>query len=341
MRSQEGRAVSLLSAFAILAVVVCVGLVGFFAGSETGVVSVNRVHLRHAVRSGDVRAQRLSRLLVRQEGVIAALLIGTNVFNVTAASLATALFQNVAGSAAAAVSTLVMTPVIVVFAEVLPKTYFRYRADAVMPRVLRPLAAATASLRPFAWLTSAFVRLMFRITGHTQRKFFVTREELKSIVRESAEKGALRLRERDMLHGVFDFGRTRAREVMIPLDRVTSISQKAGADELKQLVRTRGHTRVLVHRDSPDDVAGFVNIFDVLYSENEAAGIAEHVRPIRMVPSGRRLDGLLIELLRARAPIAAVASEEDGKCVGIVTVEDVVEQIMGELADEHETFVTH
>ena len=331
---------SFLTLLAVLAVVACVVLVGFFAGSETGAVSVNRVHLRHAVRSGNAQAQRLSRLLVRQEGVIAALLIGTNVFNVAAASLATALFQRLVGSAAAAVSTLVMTPIIVVFAEVLPKTYFRYRADAVMPRVYRPLAAATAFLRPFAWLTSAFVRLMFRITGHTERKFFVTREELKSIVRESAEKGALRLRERDMLHGVFDFGRTTAREVMIPLDHVTRIAETAGVDELKQLVRAKGHTRVLVHRESPDDVAGFVNIFDVLYSKREGVGFAEHVRPMRLVQAGRRLDGLLIELLRARAPIAAVVTEEDGKCVGIVTVEDIVEQIMGELADEHETFVT-
>ncbi|MBN1505114.1 MAG: HlyC/CorC family transporter [Candidatus Eisenbacteria bacterium] len=324
----------------ILAVLVCVGLVGFFAGAETGVVSVNRVHLRHSVRSGNAQAQRLSRLLVRQEGVIAALLIGTNVFNVAAAALATALFQKLAGSAGAALSTAVMTPIIVLFAEVIPKTYFRQRADAVMPRVYAPLAAANRLLSPFAWLTSQFVRLMFRMTGHTQRQFFVTREELKSIVRESAEKGALRLRERDMLHGVFDFGRTAAREVMIPLGRVTSLPVNATADELKDLVRAAGHTRVLVHGERAEDVVGFVNIFDVLYSERQAAGFAEHVRPIRRVQAGRRLDGLLIELLRARAPIAAVYAEDDGECVGIVTVEDIVEEIMGELADEHEPFVS-
>jgi len=329
---------SLLTFFTVLAVIVCVGLVGFFAGSETGVVSVNRVHLRHLVRSGNPQAQRLSRLLVRQEGVIAAMLIGTNVFNVAAASLATALFEKFAGSAAAAVSTLVMTPIIIVFAEVLPKTYFRFRADTAMLRVCAPLAAATRFLRPFVWLTSAFVRLMFRITGHTQRRFFVTREELKSIVRESAEKGALRLRERDMLHGVFDFGRTTAREVMIPLERVVSIAETATADELKELVRARGHTRVLVYDERPENVTGFVNIFDVLYSEEEDASFKAHVRPIRSVQGGKRLDGLLIELLRARAPIAAVTDAE-GNCAGIVAVEDIVEEIMGELADEHETFV--
>jgi CBS domain containing-hemolysin-like protein len=254
--------------------------------------------------------------------------------------LATALFEKLVGSAAVAVSTVAMTPIVVVFAEVLPKTYFRYRADAVMPRVYVPLAAATAFLRPFAWLTSAFVRLMFRITGHAQRRFFVTREELKSIVTESAERGALRLRERDMLHGVFDFGAATVGDVMIPLERVTCVAESASAEEVRQLVRARGHTRVLVFRRHPEDVVGFVNIFDVLYSERADAGFTEHVRPIRWVQGGRRLDGLLIELLRARAPIAAVTADAARKCVGIVTVEDIVEQIMGELADEHETFVT-
>jgi putative hemolysin len=189
-------------------------------------------------------------------------------------------------------------------------------------------------------MTSAFVRLMFRLTGHAQREFFVTREELKTIVTESAEKGVLRLRERDMLHGVFDFGRTTAADVMVPLERVTSISEAASVEDLKRLVRAKGHTRVPVYRERPEDVVGFINIFDVLYAGSEETALAEHVRPIRRVHGGRRLDGLLIELLCARTPIAAVDADSAGKCVGIVTVEDIVEEIMGELADEHETFVT-
>jgi putative hemolysin len=329
---------SLLSFLLVLAVIACVGMVGFFAGSETGVVSVNRVHLRHLVRSGNPMAQKLSGLLVRQEGVIAAMLVGTNVFNVAAASLATALFGKLAGSAAAGVSTLVMTPIIVVFAEVLPKTYFRFRADTAMLRVCVPLALATRILRPFAWLTSNFVRFMFRITGHTERRFFVTREELKSIVQESAEKGALRLRERDMLHAVFDFGKTTAQDVMIPLERVVAMSEDGSADELKDLVRRKGHTRVIVFRGRPENIVGFVNIFDVLYSEKEERELKTHVRPIRMVQGARRLDSLLIELLRARAPIAAITNIQ-GTCAGIVSVEDIVEEIMGELADEHEAFI--
>ncbi len=329
---------SLQSFFLLLAVAVSIVMSGFFSGSETGVVSVSRVHLRHLIRSGNRRAQNLSKLLVKQEGVIAATLIGTNIFNVAAASLATVFFEKGSGPVAPVLSTLVMTPLVLVFAEVMPKTYFRFRADTAMLKLCGALTAATRLLSPFAWLTSLFVNAMFRITGRQQRSFFVTREELKSVVRESAERGTLRLRERDMLHAVFDFGRSTAGDIMIPLERVVSISETASTSELEELVRTRGHTRILVYRERQDRVVGFVNIFDVLYSEAEEGRVGAYVRTARSVLGTKRLDSLLIELLKARTPLATV-QDERGNCAGIVTVEDIVEEIMGELADEHEAFI--
>jgi CBS domain containing-hemolysin-like protein len=163
----------------------------------------------------------------------------------------------------------------------------------------------------------------------------VTREELKSIVRESAEKGALRLRERDMLHGVLDFGKTVVKDVMIPLVDVASIEEKAGVDELKKLVRSRRHTRIPVYRERVDEMVGFINIFDVLYAEDGKNDLSEFTRPIPLVPETKRLDRLLIEMLRARVPIALVV-DGVGKCAGVVTVEDIVEEIMGDLIQEHE-----
>jgi putative hemolysin len=329
---------SATSLILVAGIVLSIALSGFFSGAETGVVSVSRVHLRHLIRSGNKRAQRLSKLLFRQEGVIATTLVGTNIFNVAAASLATVLVERSVGAAAPVVSTAVVAPIVLIFAEVIPKTYFRFRADTAMLSVCGAVAAATRLLGPLARLTSVFVGAILRVTGRKERSFFVTREELKSVVRESAETGALRLRERDMLHAVFDFGRATAGEAMIPLDKTISISQDAGADELKELVRSRGHTRIPVYRGRHDQVVGFVNIFDVLYSETPDAGIEEHVRPIRSVQIKKRLDILLIELLRARTPIAAVQNEQ-GQCAGIVTVEDIVEEIMGELTDEHDSFI--
>jgi len=324
-----------LAVIGLLAIAVSVFLSAFFSGCETGVVSVNRIRLRHLIRFRDTRAERLSQLLVRQEGVLAATLIGTNIFTVSAAAIATALLAQAFGSAAPAVSTLVVTPLLLIFAEVMPKAYFRFRADTAMLKVSRPLAAATSFLAPFVKLTTLFINSVFRITGTKRRSPFVTREELKGIVRESAEKGALRGRERDMLHGVLDFGSTTVREVMIPLRDVASIEEKAGVGELKALVKDRGHTRILVHRERVDEVIGFVNVFDVLYAEKGQERTSEFIRSIRVVPETKRLDGLLIEMLQGRAPIALVV-DELGTCVGIVTVEDLIEEIMGELIDEHE-----
>jgi putative hemolysin len=134
---------------------------------------------------------------------------------------------------------------------------------------------------------------------------------------------------------VLDFGETTVREVMIPLRDVASIEEMANADELKALVKDRGHTRILVYRGRVDEVVGFVNVFDVLYAGKAKEKVSDFVRPIRVVPETKRLDGLLIEMLKGRAPIALVV-DELGTCAGIITVEDIIEEIMGELVDEHE-----
>jgi putative hemolysin len=324
-----------LTFMGLLVIAICICLSAFFSGSETGVVSLNRIRLRHMIRAGDKRAERLSKLLVQQEGVLAATLIGTNLFNIIAAAVATTLLVHRFGSASPILSTLIVTPILVVFAEVIPKTYFRLRADTAMLTACNSLSAATFILTPFVRLTSLFVSMLFAVTGATKRSPFVTREELKSIVRESAEKGALRLRERDMLHGVLDFGKTVARDVMIPLRDVASIEEKTGVDELEELVKSRGHTRIPVYRERVDEIIGFINIFDVLYVEDGKDGISQFIRPIPVVPEIKRLDRLLIEMLKARVPIALVV-DEHGTCAGIVTVEDIIEEIMGELVDEHE-----
>ena len=316
-------------------IAICVCLSAFFSGSETGVVSLNRIRLRHMIRLGDKRAERLSKLLVHQEGVLATTLIGTHLFNIVAAAVATTLLGRRFGTAAPVLSTLIVTPILVVFAEVIPKTYFRLRADSSMLATCNFFVAATLVLTPLVRLTSFFVSKLFAVTGATRRSPFVTREELKSIVRESAEKGALRLRERDMLHGVLDFGKTVVKDVMIPLRDVASIEEGARVDDLKKLVRSRGHTRIPVYRERVDEMVGFINIFDVLYAEDGKDDLSEFTRPIPLVPETKRLDRLLIEMLRARVPIALVV-DGVGKCAGIVTVEDIVEEIMGDLIQEHE-----
>jgi len=333
---------SIVTFMGLLLIAVCVCLSAFFSGSETGLVSLNRIRLRHVIRSGDKRAENLSKLLVRQEGVLAATLIGTNLFNIIAAAVATALLGHKFGSSSPILSTLIVTPILVVFAEVIPKTYFRLKADTAMLRVCSPLSIATLVLTPFVRLTSLFVGVLFAATRATRRNLFVTREELKSIVRESAEKGALRVRERDMLHGVLDFSKTVARDVMIPLRQVASIEEKAGIDELKTLVKNRGHTRIPIFRERVDEVIGFINVFDVLYVENGVEkgdeSMYRFIRPIPVVPEIKRLDRLLIEMLRARVPIALVV-DELGTCAGIVSVEDIIGEIMGELVDEHDAVV--
>lgn len=305
---------------------------GLFAGLETGVVSLNRVRLRVRARRNDASAQALLRLLHRPERVLSTFLVGNTLCNVGGGALATTwaverLHDETAGSLLA---TLVMSALLLVGSEVAPKAYFRIRAESAVPRFLWFIRAAEVLFYPVVW---AVTGLLGWFTGRSGRSAFVTREELRQLVREAG--GGLGIREQRMLQSVFDFGRTIIREVMIPLPEVVSIPETASPADLLDILRRHRYTRVPVYRNRVDTIVGMVNVFTVLQDAEPSGSIASHVRPIHVVPETSRIQHVLVELQRRRETMALVVNEF-GTCIGIVTVEDIVEEIMGELADEHE-----
>jgi magnesium and cobalt exporter, CNNM family len=302
-----------------------------FAGLETGVVSLNRVRLRARARRGDARAEELLRLLQRPERLLATFLVGNTLASVGGGALASAwavsaLRNETMGSVLATVG---MTGALLLFSELTPKVYFRIRAEEAVPRYLWFMHVTRVLFAPVVWVTTGVLRLVAR----GDRSPFVTREELRQIVIEAG--GRLGRREERMLHSVFDFGLTVVREVMIPIPRVASLPESATPQELRQELRRTRHTRYPLYRDRGDAVVGLVNVFDILYADPPAATLAAYRRPIHIVPDNTRIDRVLVDLQRRREAMALVVNEF-GVCVGIVTVEDIVEEIMGELAEEHE-----
>jgi putative hemolysin len=310
----------------------------FFSGSETGMVSVNRIRLRARARMGQPGARRLNRILEKQEKALNTVLVGNNLTVVGGSVVATAIAQNHFAAAGPFVATVLMTILLLIFGEIVPKSYFRARADAVMPRASGPLYAVSIVLKPLVELASFITGFLFLLIRKRRRSTFVTREELRLIVRESGREGVLRLWQKRMLEGVFELGSTVVREVMIPLPDVVSISESAGVETLKAQLRLRGHTRFPVYRGRVDEIVGFINVFDVLFSRGKirpGASIRPFVRPIPVIPETKRIDLLLYDLQKERAPMAVIVNEF-GACIGIVTVEDIVEEITGEMTDEHE-----
>jgi CBS domain containing-hemolysin-like protein len=311
----------------------------FFSGAETGLVSVNRIRLRARARMGQPGAGRLNRILNRQEKALSTVLVGNNITVVGGSVVATAMAQSHFASAGPALATACMTLLLLIFGEIVPKSYFRARADTVMPGASGPLYGVSIVLKPLVGLASYLTDLLFLLLRKQRRSTFVTREELRLIVRESGREGVLRLWQKRMLEGVFEFGSTVVREVMIPLPDVVSMSEDASVETLKAQLRSKGHTRFPVYRGRVDEITGLLNVFDVLFSQRkipQGSSVKSFVRPIPVFPETKRIDILLYELQRERAPMAVIVNEF-GACIGIVTVEDIVEEIMGEMTDEHES----
>ncbi len=315
-----------------------VGASAFFSGSETGLVSLNRIRLRGRVRSGHAGAARLSRILERQERALTAILIGNNITVVGSSSLATAFAEQKLGSAGPAVAMVVMTLILLVFGEMVPKAYFRIRADHVMLPAGRPLRILTMVLKPLVDLASILTSLLFIALRTERRKHMVTREDVRLILKESGREGVLRARQQEMLEGVIELRSTFAREVMIPLPDVVSVPEDATVGRLQELLRAKGNTRYPVYRNRVDEIIGMLNVFDVLFSDRRlppGAPVKPFVRSVPVIPETKRIDVLLFELQKERASMAVVVNEF-GACIGIITVEDIVEEIMGEITDEHE-----
>jgi CBS domain containing-hemolysin-like protein len=314
---------------------VSVAAAGGLSAIEAGVVSVNRIRLRHLVKSGDPRARRLARLLKGRERVFVAAGAGGSLFVAVAASLATAALGTSGSSRLVWPVVIVLTPLTYVVGRAAPRWYVRGRADTAMLHGAGLLAFVCALLSPLAAAVSWFARGLFRICRRPPRAIFPTREELQSVPAERGRLDPGRKRVEAMLGGLFKFGLTTAREVMIPMPDVVAVEENATVEELLALVRCEGHTRIPVFQGRVDQVIGFANVFDVLYDEAPKSAVRDYLRPIPVTPDTKRIDRLMVELQRQREAMAVVVNEF-GACIGIVSLEDIIEEIMGEMTDEHE-----
>ncbi len=305
----------------------------FFNGSEIGMLSVNRTRLRQAAENQAPRAQLLERMLRDRERLLATGLVGVNLFMISGSAVATWLLEARHGASGVVLATGLMTLAYVLLSELLPKAVLLQRSDRIMPAIAPVLHGAMLVFKlPVDLMLSGFHRLLGPGEG---RSPFVSREELVQLIKDASRDTGLRHRERKMLQSVFEFSDTVSREVMIPLADVVAIDDSAPVGLWRRVVQERGHTRIPVYRGRPDRIVGFVNTFDLLYDPQPRGAVKDYLREIPIVPDTKRINRLLSELQEGRATMAAVVNEF-GAVIGIVTIEDIIEEIMGEIVDEHE-----
>jgi putative hemolysin len=323
----------------ILLFLLCVTGLAIFEGVEIALVASDRIRLRAAPASRRLGADIALDLLKRRDSVLVTLLVGSTLASSAAAAMATSLVENLLGMSVRStlLATVIITVILLVFGQVLPKSFAQAHTESVLIKAARPLLAFDLLLLPATAGAGAVVKIMLRILRQGRRDF-VTREEMRVLVRDVRVDSATHRQEKRMLQSILDFGQTTAREVMVPMPAVVSIEKNSSIDLLRSVVRRRGVTRIPVFDRRVDRVVGLVHVFDVLLSPESGDTVEDYIRPITLVPETKRIDRLMVEMQR-RGESMVVVVNEFGSCIGIVTMEDIVEEIMGEMADEHEVGV--
>ena len=308
-----------------------------FSGSETALMSLNRYQLRHKARQGHRGAQFAERLLQRPDRVIGLILLGNNLVNFSAASLTALVAFRLGGEPAVALGTVILTLVVLVFSETAPKT-----AAAMHPErwafpaslVYYPLLKITY---PLVWLTNAaanIVLFLFGVRASDSELQALTREELRTVVHEAG--GRISSRYRQMLISILDLEKVTVDDVMVPHNEIIGIALDDESEEIERIIAESDHTRLPVYRDSIDNVVGVLhmrNLANLARHEFVPEDLVGLVDEPYFVPEGTPLSTQLVQFQRSRQRIALVV-DEYGDIQGIVTLEDILEEIVGEFTTD-------
>ena len=319
----------------ILLMVVCLLLEGFFSGSEIGVVSANRLKLRHLAAKGSRGAQIAVEMLRKPEWLLSTTLVGTNIAIVTNTSLATLLAVKLFGKEYAWVAILIVAPLIWVFGEIVPKSIFQQKADVLTPKVIFILKGASLLFFPILIIFTSLTRLLTRlVSGRSKGEVNSLKDEIDLMLQLPSVEGDVHAIEKSMIRRMFDFGETRARDISTPLIDVLSVARTATCGSVVKLAGARGHALIPVHSGRVDEIIGQINALHLM-GEDENTPSKEFIRPVRYVPPSKKVDELLLDF-RKDGDTMAVMVGEFGGARGIITLEDILEQVVGSMEDEYD-----
>ena len=309
----------------------------FFSAAEMAFIAANRLRLRHAAEAGSRTAARYLEAFRQPERTLSTAMMGVTIAHIVASSTATWSLLPVLGRWAPLVVTVALTPVMLVFGEIIPKAVAREWATSLILRLYWPLTWAAALLGPFVAVARLVVSAALRLFGghEPDTRAFVSREELKALLQLEPGEADVTTQEAEMIDKIFDLGDTTVREVMVPLVEVTMLPEAATPQEAIAVIRERGFSRIPVYRQRETDIVGVVAAMDLLSRGAQAATLDELKRTPYYVPETKRIDDLLREMQRARTHMAVVVDEYGGS-TGVVTLEDILEEIVGEIQDEHD-----
>jgi len=310
-------------------------LSAFFSMSETALISLSKIRLRHMMSKGTKNAKLVHRLVSKPERLITSILVGNNLVNTGISVIGAAILIYFLGEEMGMViATICVTIVILTFGEILPKIFAVQRAEKVSLAVAHPLNFVLIVLTPLAKVFNKLANLIIKIFGGEvkQRSPLITEEEIRLMIELGKEEGVLGDEERKMLHRIFEFGDMVVSEVMIPKEKMVTIDIEATDEELLNLLVEEGHARIPVYKGSADNIVGLIHARDLLYiwQNKGLVIIPDLVHPAYFVAKNKRVNELLRDFQKMRIQMAIVI-DEDKRSLGLVTLEDLTEEIVGEI----------
>ncbi len=318
-------------------ILLSLALTALFSASEMAFIAANRVRLRHLAEEGSQTAARYLEAFRRPERVLATCMMGVTIAHITASSVSTWALLPVLGSWSAVAVTAALTPIMLVFGEVMPKAVAREWATPLIRSLFRVIELSSWVLAPLTWGANAVVGKALALFGRTpsSTRQFVSREELKLLLQMEPEEADVTVSEAEMIDKIFDLGQKTVREIMVPLVDVTALPATAHPEDAVRLISERGFSRIPLFTDRVFNLIGFVTAMDLLRRGAQVSDLRSIMRPATYAPETKRIDDLLREMQKGRIQLAVVVDEYGG-AVGIVTIEDILEQIVGEIEDEHD-----
>lgn len=318
--------------FVVLGILIFIS--AYFSGSETGMMSINRYRLKHLEKQNHSGAKRVSKLLAKPDKLIGLILIGNNLVNIFATLITGIIAQRLYGDAGVFYSGLLLTLVILIFAEITPKTLAALYPEKVAFPSSLVLTLLLRLLYPFViavnWITNGILA-MLGISSEQREQHSLSSEELRTVVNESG--AMLKSRDQDMLVGILDLENVTVEDIMIPRNELVGIDINEDWKRIQKQLTQSNHTRVLLYRDNIDDAVGYVHVRDALRLVSKGqftkATLLRAVRELYFIPEGTPLNIQLLKFQRAKERLGLVV-DEYGDIQGLVTLEDILEEIVGD-----------
>ncbi|SHI30010.1 HlyC/CorC family transporter [Clostridium intestinale] len=313
-------------------------LSAFFSASETALMSLSKIRIRHMVEDGVKGAKLIEKLTEDPNKLLGSILVGNNVVNIGASALATSVAMKTFGESGVGVATAIMTILILIFGEITPKSIAKQRSEGVALKVSSSVNIIVKILRPFVAIFTFISSTVLKLFGGDLNKDqpFITQEELKTMVDVGEEEGVLEEEEKEMIFNVFEFGDIQVKDVMVQRVDIVALGLDSTYDDVIDIIKEEQFSRIPVYNDSIDDIIGIMYVKDlILLNNKDNFKVQDCIREAYYTFEFKKVTELFKEMKKSRNHMAVVLDEYGGT-VGIVTIEDLLEEIVGEIEDEYD-----